>query len=101
MKSLCPKCGIRPRREPGQPCNPCIKVQNDAYRAKHPEKFGRIGYGKGHFDRAIAGLETQHPVLTVGLAYAVQEIDEVPIEPHDRLHDIIVTEAELIRTKSA
>jgi len=62
---------------------------------------GRIGYGKGHFDRAIAGLETQHPVLTVGLAYAVQEIDEVPIEPHDRLLDIIVTEAELIRTKSA
>jgi 5-formyltetrahydrofolate cyclo-ligase len=61
---------------------------------------GRIGYGKGHFDRAIAGLETQHPVLTVGLAYAVQEIDEVPIEPHDRLLDIIVTEAELIRTKS-
>jgi len=62
---------------------------------------GRIGYGKGHFDRAIAALEAQHPVLTVGLAYAVQEIDEVPIEPHDRLLDIIVTEAELIRTKPA
>ena len=62
---------------------------------------GRIGYGKGHFDRAIAALEAQHPVLTIGLAYAVQEIDEVPVEPHDRLLDIIITEAELIRTKSA
>ncbi|QRM28883.1 5-formyltetrahydrofolate cyclo-ligase [Microvirga sp. VF16] len=62
---------------------------------------GRIGYGKGHFDRAIAALETQHPVLTVGLAYAVQEIDEVPVEPHDRLLDVIITEAELIRTTSA
>jgi 5-formyltetrahydrofolate cyclo-ligase len=62
---------------------------------------GRIGYGKGHFDRAIAALEAQHPVLTIGLAYAVQEIDEVPIEPHDRLLDVIITEAELIRTKSA
>ncbi|WP_262299295.1 5-formyltetrahydrofolate cyclo-ligase [Microvirga sesbaniae] len=61
---------------------------------------GRIGYGKGHFDRAIAALEAQHPVLTIGLAYAVQEIDEVPVEPHDRLLDVIVTEAELIRTAS-
>ena len=62
---------------------------------------GRIGYGKGHFDRAIAALEAQHPVLTIGLAYAVQEIDEVPVEPHDRLLDIIITEAELVRTTSA
>jgi 5-formyltetrahydrofolate cyclo-ligase len=62
---------------------------------------GRIGYGKGHFDRAIAALEEQHPVLTIGLAYAVQEIEEVPVEPHDRLLDIIITEAELIRTTSA
>jgi 5-formyltetrahydrofolate cyclo-ligase len=61
---------------------------------------GRIGYGKGHFDRAIAALEAQHPVLTIGLAYAVQEIDEVPVEPHDRLLDVIITEAELIRTTS-
>ncbi|EIM27380.1 5-formyltetrahydrofolate cyclo-ligase [Microvirga lotononidis] len=61
---------------------------------------GRIGYGKGHFDRAIAALEAQHPVLTIGLAYAVQEIDEVPVEPHDRLLDVIITEAELIRTVS-
>jgi len=62
---------------------------------------GRIGYGKGHFDRAIAALEMQHPVLTVGLAYAVQEIDEVPVESHDRLLDVIITEAELIRTEPA
>ena len=61
---------------------------------------GRIGYGKGHFDRAIAALEGQHPVLTIGLAYAVQEIDEVPVEPHDRLLDVVITEAELIRTAS-
>ncbi|MBM6593066.1 5-formyltetrahydrofolate cyclo-ligase [Microvirga pudoricolor] len=62
---------------------------------------GRIGYGKGHFDRAIAALEAQHPILTVGLAYSAQEIDEVPVEPHDRLLDIIVTEAGPIRTAQA
>jgi 5-formyltetrahydrofolate cyclo-ligase len=39
--------------------------------------------------------------LTVGLAYAVQEIDRVPVEPHDRMLDVIITEAELIRTQAA
>jgi len=60
---------------------------------------GRIGYGKGHFDRAIAALEAQHPVLTIGLAYAVQEIELVPVEDHDRRLDVVITETELIRTK--
>ncbi len=58
---------------------------------------GRVGYGKGHFDRAIAALTARHPVLAVGLAYAVQEIPEVPLEPHDRRLDFVVTETELIR----
>ena len=63
------------------------------------QRGGRVGYGKGHFDRAIAALGAKHPVLTIGLAYAVQEIEEVPVEPHDRMLDVIVTESELIRTK--
>ncbi|HZH53727.1 MAG TPA: 5-formyltetrahydrofolate cyclo-ligase [Microvirga sp.] len=61
---------------------------------------GRVGYGKGHFDRAIAALEDKHPILTVGLAYAVQEIEQVPVEPHDRPLDVIITESELIRTRT-
>lgn len=60
---------------------------------------GRIGYGKGHFDRAIAALDAQHPVLTVGLAYAVQEIEQVPVEAHDRPLDVVITESELIRAR--
>ncbi|HEU6442397.1 MAG TPA: 5-formyltetrahydrofolate cyclo-ligase [Microvirga sp.] len=67
--------------------------------AAFDRRGGRIGYGKGHFDRAIAALEAQHPVLTIGLAYAVQEIEQVPVEEHDRLLDIVITETELIRTE--
>ena len=67
--------------------------------AAFDRRGGRIGYGKGHFDRAIAALEEQHPILTIGLAYAVQEIEQVPVEPHDRLLDMVVTESELIRVK--
>lgn len=60
---------------------------------------GRIGYGKGYYDRAIAALSVHHPVLTIGLAYAVQEVGSVPAESHDHPLDAIITEAELIRTK--
>ncbi len=54
----------------------------------------RIGYGKGHYDRALAALGE---VTTVGIAYAAQEIAEVPAEPHDRALDWIVTEEGAIR----
>ncbi|CAN7431481.1 5-formyltetrahydrofolate cyclo-ligase [Bosea sp. LjRoot90] len=54
----------------------------------------RIGYGKGYYDRVIAELE---PALTIGIAYAAQEITEVPAEAHDRRLDWIVTQDEAIR----
>ena len=52
---------------------------------------GRIGYGAGHYDRAIARLlaKGMSPKL-VGLAFSVQEVDRVPTEPHDQpLHGVI------------
>lgn len=58
----------------------------------------RIGYGKGHFDRALAELAHDgRKVRTVGIAYATQQVDSVPDEPHDRPLDLIVTEREIIR----
>jgi 5-formyltetrahydrofolate cyclo-ligase len=65
--------------------------------AAFDRRGGRLGYGKGHFDRSIAELSARHPILAIGLAYAAQEIEEVPREPHDRLLDLIVTEAGIIR----
>jgi 5-formyltetrahydrofolate cyclo-ligase len=53
----------------------------------------RIGYGKGYYDRALSSLG---PVLAIGIAYAGQEIDAVPDQPHDRRLDWIVTEREII-----
>jgi 5-formyltetrahydrofolate cyclo-ligase len=54
----------------------------------------RIGYGKGHYDAKLTELG---PVTSIGIAYAAQEIDTVPDEPHDRHLDWIVTERETIR----
>jgi 5-formyltetrahydrofolate cyclo-ligase len=52
----------------------------------------RIGYGKGHYDRALARLEAVGPRRKIGLAFALQRVDAVPAEPHDRPLDLILTE---------
>jgi len=52
----------------------------------------RIGYGKGHYDTAITALEQQGPLLCIGLAFAIQEVDRVPAEAHDKPLDGILTE---------
>lgn len=54
----------------------------------------RLGQGGGFYDRTLAGLEA----LSVGLAYAVQEVDAVPVEPWDRRLDWVVTEREAVKT---
>jgi 5-formyltetrahydrofolate cyclo-ligase len=53
----------------------------------------RLGYGKGHYDRAIAALRAsgRRPPL-VGIAFSVQEVSAIPHEPHDVRLDLIVTE---------
>lgn len=52
----------------------------------------RIGYGRGYYDGAITRLSALHPVLTIGIAFACQQVDRVPAEPHDRPLDHVVTE---------
>lgn len=52
----------------------------------------RIGYGKGHYDRALARLDSRARRIAVGIAFSVQEVDAVPHEPHDRRLDFVLTE---------
>ncbi len=53
----------------------------------------RIGYGGGYYDRALERLERTTAPFKIGLAHGVQEIERVPVEPHDRRLDLILTEA--------
>ena len=57
---------------------------------------GRLGQGGGYYDRLIASLRARGPLLVIGLAYAGQELAEVPMEPHDQRLDAILTETEFI-----
>jgi 5-formyltetrahydrofolate cyclo-ligase len=51
----------------------------------------RLGYGGGYYDRTLAAM-AKKPRL-IGLAFAAQELDHIPREPHDIPLDAIVTEA--------
>jgi len=56
----------------------------------------RLGYGGGFYDAALARLRAGGPVTAVGWAFAAQEVEAVPAEPHDARLDWIVTEREAI-----
>lgn len=52
----------------------------------------RLGYGGGYYDRSLASFRALKPVIAVGVAYAAQELGEVPVAAHDQPLDWILTE---------
>jgi 5-formyltetrahydrofolate cyclo-ligase len=53
----------------------------------------RLGQGGGYYDRTIAALPG---VRTIGCAFAAQQVDSVPVLPHDAPLDAVATEAGLV-----
>lgn len=53
----------------------------------------RIGYGAGHYDRAVARLRAvgKKPLL-IGTAFECQRVDAIPYEPHDISLHAVLTE---------
>jgi 5-formyltetrahydrofolate cyclo-ligase len=56
----------------------------------------RIGYGAGYFDLTINALRAHKAILAVGIAFAAQEIHQVPATPRDARLDLVLTEQEVI-----
>jgi len=55
---------------------------------------GRIGYGAGHYDRAIAKILSKGITPTlIGMAFDCQFHSRVPAEPHDQLLNAVLTES--------
>jgi 5-formyltetrahydrofolate cyclo-ligase len=52
----------------------------------------RLGYGGGFYDRTLGALRAVKPIVAVGVAFAGQEMAEVPREAHDEPLDWILTE---------
>ncbi len=61
----------------------------------------RIGYGAGHYDVTLAHLRKTKAVITIGLAYAVQEVETIPALSHDVKLDYVLTELQTFDFRSS
>lgn len=82
-----------------EPCVDCIQADPATFDlivvpgAAFDARGGRLGYGKGYYDRALSGLGGK----VVALAYDFQVIDgELPMEEHDVRVSAIITEKRVI-----
>ncbi len=57
----------------------------------------RLGYGGGFYDRTLEKLRAGKKIIAIGVAYAAQELDDVPHGDHDQALNYIMTEREVIK----
>ncbi len=55
---------------------------------------GRFGYGGGYYDRFLAKVPA---AARIGLAFDLQIVEKAPLQAHDQLLDMVVTENRVIR----
>jgi len=60
----------------------------------------RIGFGGGYYDRTISTLREFKRAVAIGIAFAVQEIEAVPVLPHDAGLDFVLTERDTFDFRS-
>ena len=58
---------------------------------------GRLGHGRGHFDRLLA----PSGALLVGLCFENRLVEAVPMEPHDVRMDVVATEKRMLFAPAA
>lgn len=57
----------------------------------------RLGYGGGFYDRTLAELRCQGPVLAVGIAFSIQRVESLPRDNFDQPLDWIVSEESAVK----
>ena len=53
---------------------------------------GRLGYGGGFYDKLLAGTWSTRPWLVAG-AFEAQIVEEIPLDTHDVVMDVLITES--------
>jgi 5-formyltetrahydrofolate cyclo-ligase len=48
----------------------------------------------------LAALRGKKPVVAIGIGYAAQEVDQVPVSPRDERLDLVLTERDVIDLRS-
>ena len=90
--------GIRePKPEAGEVAPDIVIVPLAAF-----DRAGnRIGYGAGYYDMTLHRLRANKKVTAIGIAFAAQEVDEVPVTPRDERLDLVLTERGVIELRRA
>ena len=61
------------------------------------EDCGRLGLGRGYYDRFLAGLTS----TTIGLAFEAQVVEQVPVVEQDVALDWVITERRTLDSRKA
>lgn len=60
------------------------------------DRFYRLGYGGGYYDRTLATLQAQgRSPITIGIGYEAQHVSVVPHGPQDHALDMVASEIAL------
>jgi 5-formyltetrahydrofolate cyclo-ligase len=84
--------GIREPKDDAPQVDPDILI---VPLAAFDRRGNRIGHGAGYYDMTIARLRTLKPVVAVGIAYAAQEVAEVPATERDARLDLVLTKRDV------
>jgi 5-formyltetrahydrofolate cyclo-ligase len=84
--------GIREPKDDASEVDPDILI---VPLAAFDRRGNRIGHGAGYYDMTIARLRALKPVVAVGIAYAAQEVAEVPVTERDARLDLVLTERDV------
>jgi 5-formyltetrahydrofolate cyclo-ligase len=85
--------GIREPKDDAPEVDPDILI---VPLAAFDRRGNRIGYGAGYYDMTINRLRSCKLIVAVGIAYAAQEVPEVPVTPRDARLDLVLTERDVI-----
>ncbi len=61
------------------------------------EAGGRLGLGRGYYDRFLAGLAS----TTIGLAFEAQVVERIPVSKRDVALDWVITERRTLESRKA
>jgi len=90
--------GIREPKDDAPAVDPDILI---VPLAAFDRRGNRIGYGAGYYDMTINRLRSLKPVVAVGIAYAAQEVADVPTTSRDARLDLVLTERDVIDFRKA
>ncbi|MFT5727200.1 MAG: 5-formyltetrahydrofolate cyclo-ligase [Desulforhopalus sp.] len=54
------------------------------------KRGGRFGYGGGYYDRFVSNIPN---AVRIGLAFDLQVVEQIPLQPHDEILDYVMTES--------